>query len=38
MAMKIRIEILSGWPVPEILEPAFASLAIPRGVMPTNYF
>jgi len=26
MAMKIRIEILSGWPVPEIPDPVLASL------------
>ena len=30
MAMKIRIEILSGWPVPEIPDPALVGSGLPR--------
>src|SRR5690348_6648086 len=33
MAVKIRIEILSGWPGPEIPIRCFCELAIPRGAL-----
>ncbi len=39
MAMKIRIEILSGSPAPEIPEPcSWGAKAVPAGRNPTNYF